>query len=174
MTVILGIDPGDRSVGVVLAVSRPRASLRLLESGTFQRPRSGLPVHPDEVDSLVSSVEELADEMVPDLVAIEGITRPSWFLGGGRAAANPEPLLATAVMLGACINAWSTIAPRVVLVPPGGNGGGPLGSYPALLVSDAERRLQRWEARTSGDTAKLRHERSAWDVALVASRMVIR
>ncbi|OLT35618.1 hypothetical protein BJF84_13410 [Rhodococcus sp. CUA-806] len=106
--------------------------------------------------------------VTPVVIAIEGITRPNWHMQG-RAAANPEPLLAAAIVLGN-IQAWATTTyGQYTEIPPGGNGGAPLSQYPDTLVSDAERRKPNWQNRI-GESGKLRHERSAFDVAHVAAR----
>lgn len=81
------------------------------------------------------------------LVAIEDIVHPSPHLG----LANMEGLLHTAQVLGALRSTF----PAAVLVRPGGHGSAPLASYPPELVGDREPK----------GTGKLRHARSAWDVA---------
>jgi len=53
---------------------------------------------------------------------------------------------------------------RLVVVPPGRNGSGPMAAYPAKL---------RPKAGKGRGRDNLRHERSAWDVA-GAARMIVR
>jgi hypothetical protein len=180
--IILGIDPGAVSTGLALMDAVVRGKPRLLGSATVTRSDRGyrdlgalLPVSDGYLEDVQMAADALGALVASiEYVAVEGVVRPTW-AGGlrGRAAANPEPLLATAVVLGyvkACFPP-GLISPTLVEVRPGGNGGGPLGSYPEALVSDREKSAPAWQTRVGGEQAKLRHERSAWDVALVASRL---
>lgn len=83
-----------------------------------------------------------------DLVAIEDTVAPSPHMG----LTNVSGLMTTERLLGALLWAF----PDAVLVPPAGNGSGPLSAYPEALRP------------TRGKGAGrdlLRHCRSAWDVA---------
>lgn len=95
----------------------------------------------------------LYEEYDADAVAIEGVQKPSPFMGksGNVSFTNVNGLLGTAMVLGAVLAALPAI-----VVPPGGNGSDPMGVYPVEL------RPTRGKG-AGGD--KLRHERSAWDVA---------
>ena len=80
------------------------------------------------------------------IVAVEDLVEPNPHLG----LSNVKGLMDTAQVLGALRAHFD-----VVLVAPGGNGSAPLQTYPAELVGDNEPK----------GTGKLRHARSAWDVA---------
>ncbi|SNS59126.1 hypothetical protein [Rhodococcoides kyotonense] len=187
MTVIvLGIDPGAVATGwALMRLDRGRSPVFLDAATTARskpadyRPTQHLPVEADYLKKLAATgalVARTAREaatangrpVAPIVVGIEGITRPNWHMNG-RAAANPEALIAAAIVLGN-IQAWATtqFGPYTE-IPPGGNGSAPLGTYPTQLVSDAERRKANWHAAI-GASGKLRHQRSAWDVALTAAR----
>ncbi|GAB7515151.1 hypothetical protein TSUKUMMB_00260 [Rhodococcus sp. no. 34] len=85
----------------------------------------------------------------------------------GRAAVDPTALLATAEILGAILGfPWTN---HVIQIRPNKNGSQPLGTYPGVLVSPGERRKAGWEARIGG--GQLRHARSAYDVARLASKL---
>lgn len=179
--IILGIDPGAVATGFALTGHKPRQRLTLLASATVLRTKSTqqLPVDPAYLHDVIDTCAQLTHSaerdafsdkgtVAPIRIAIEGLTRPNWHMHG-RAAANPEPLLAAAIVLGN-LQAWAvTTYGRYTEIPPGGNGSAILSQYPEPLVSDAERRKPNWQMRI-GETGKLRHERSAFDVALTASR----
>lgn len=155
---VVGIDPGGRDTGLIL-VDGARVSGRSVRSGGEL-----LPVSQDYVQAVLAEVAELvASTSERVVVCVEGVTRPSWHVQASAshgAAANPTGLIAAAVVLGAVMGAY----PHAVVVPPGGNGSKPLGAYPAGLVSEGERRKSGWELRVG--SGKLRHQRSAWDVAV--------
>lgn len=156
---VLGVDPGGRDTGIIL-VDGVRVGGRSVRS-----PGELLPVDQGYIQAVLSEIGGLvAGSSAPHevVVCVEGVTRPSWHVQASAsrgAAANPTGLIAAAVVLGAVLGTY----PNAVVVPPGGNGSRPLGAYPAGLVSDGERRKSGWELRVGG--GKLRHQRSAWDVA---------
>lgn len=183
---ILGIDPGAVATGFALMLAEKHQHPRLLTAETVLRvkpstykPTQFLPVEDDylthvvDTCALIVSTASLGafDSKVTDATfhaAIEGITRPNWHMHG-RAAANPEALLAAAIVLGN-IQAWAREQLGTYIeIPPSGNGSAPLATYPEPLVSDAERRKPNWQ-NAIGKTGKLRHQRSAWDIALTAAR----
>lgn len=147
MTTWVGIDPGGRYTGVVV-----RRGNDLLDHRTYTRPGTDdLP----ERSFLRRLMLELMDlvELHDAAVAVEGVQKPSPFMGktGNVSFSNVTGILGTAAVWGAVM----AILPAVV-IPPGGNGSGPMRAYPVELRP------------TTGKGAgkdKLRHERSAWDVA---------
>lgn len=168
--IVVGMDPGARSTGVVLVEIGARHTVAsLLHRVTLERRDEPLlDVSPGYLANVVGIVRDtiaLAPAAV-DLVAVEGIKRPGQFLGGtharggkGGAAADPSALMATAVVLGAILGrSW---APAELLVlPPGSNGSRLSAHYPAELLD------RDGIARPGG---KRRHERSAYDCAVQAA-----
>lgn len=156
---VLGVDPGGRDTGIIL-VDGVRVGGRSVRSAGEL-----LPVDQGYVQSVLSEIDGLiagSSDSRGVVVCVEGVTRPSWHVQASAsrgAAANPTGLIAAAVVLGAVLGRF----PGAVVVPPGGNGSRPLGAYPLGLVSEGERRKKGWELRVGG--GKLRHQRSAWDVA---------
>lgn len=156
---VLGVDPGGRDTGIILVDGARVAGRSVRSSGEL------LPVDQGyiqavlvEIDGLVAGVSTPGEVVV----CVEGVTRPSWHVQASAsrgAAANPTGLIAAAVVLGAVLGRF----PGAVVVAPGGNGSRPLGAYPVGLVSEGERRKSGWELRVG--SGKLRHQRSAWDVA---------
>lgn len=152
---VVGVDPGGRTTAVVLVgVEKPRFAL--VEN------RGELLLPPVEY---VSEVVGTVRDFVPEggcLVAVEGVNRPSWHVGGRKrgAASNPTGLLGACVVVGGLMIAF----PELVIVAPGGNGSRPLGCYPSWLVSERERRREGWELKIG--TGRFRHGRSAYDIAV--------
>lgn len=160
MTVTVGIDPGGRTTAIIAAdttTGEPLALVMVDNTGDL------LPLPVDYVRAVANDAQRLADQHNATTVRVEGINRPSWHVGGKAkgAATNPTGLLAAAQILGAVI---ATTTRPVEVIPPGRNGSRPMGAYPPALVSDGERRTPGWQTRTG--TGKLRHARSAYDVAL--------
>ena len=156
---VVGVDPGARATGIVLVTAGGVVSGVSVENvdGAL------LPPPGEYVERVVMAIRELVAPGVA--VAVESVTRPSWHVAKSAsrgAAGNPTALLGTAVVLGGVLGAY----PGAVLVRPGRNGSGPMGVYPEALVSVGERRKSGWELRVG--SGKLRHQRSAWDVALAA------
>ena len=184
--IILGIDPGAVATGVALMLTEKTERPHLLTAETVLRkkpalykPTQFLPVEDTYLTDVIATCARVLQTVslgvyaakVPDVtyrIAIEGITRPNWHMQG-RAAANPEALLAAAIVLGN-IQAWAReTLDHYTEITPSGNGSAPLATYPDTLVSDAERRKPNWRSAI-GKSGKLRHQRSAWDIALTASR----
>lgn len=152
---VVGVDPGARTTGIVLiGVDRPRFAL--VENG------GGLLFPPVEyVCEVVETVRDFQGGLNP-VVAVEGVNRPSWHVGGRKrgAASNPVGLLGACVVVGGLMVAF----PGLVVVPPGGNGSRPLGCYPSWLVGSGEKRRPGWELKVG--TGRFRHGRSAFDIAV--------
>ncbi|MDA8310697.1 MAG: hypothetical protein M0Z46_08790 [Actinomycetota bacterium] len=146
---ILGIDPGGRETGMVVVEldgsqrRAPRvARAVLIERGAGETEAA-------YVGEVVGALRELSDGC--RLIAVEGLVVPTPHL---RVIAL-SGLLGAAVVLGAVL----ATAPSATVVPPGGNGSGPLRAYPGELVGPGERAGAGWR----------RHLRSAWDIALAAA-----
>ena len=155
---VVGVDPGGRTTGIVAILSGG-----VVRTATVTNPGELLPL---EVGYLVDVVETVRDMVGGDGSAanlfVEDVKRPSWHVARDAkrgAATDPTGLLATAQVLGAIRAAF----PTAVLVPPRRNGSKPLGAYPEALVSAGERRKPGWQTRVG--TGKMRHLRSAWDIA---------
>lgn len=153
---IIGIDPGGRDAGVIL-----RSTSTLLYAATVHRADV-------ERDRFAGELLEAVDEArrhIPDgatlaAIGVEDVNEPSPHLG----IIALEPVLTTAVLLGAVLGYGYDPPLEVIVVPPGDNGSAPLGAYPSELVGPTERH---------GAYGKLRHVRSAWDVAGTAA-MILR
>lgn len=157
MSILIGLDPGARNTGIIAIQDDGHImAVTVTNSGAL------LPVPADYLaDVIGETLRLLTHDPLNPTIRVESITRPNWHVGkgqGGGSASNPEALLGTAQVLGAVMAHFDC-----ELIPPGRNGSKPLGAYPTDLVSDAERRKEGWEQRVGG--GKLRHVRSAWDVA---------
>lgn len=159
--VTLGVDPGSKQTGIVV-----RRGADLLDHVTIsrqadERARATVGLPASYLGSLRAAVAGLIDTHPVAVIAIEGVVRPNPHVNAGRTRASniidPTPIIATAVVLGYL---WA-LHPDAVIVPPGRNGSQPLLAYPRALVSKEETRLGMH--RVGG--GKLRHARSAWDVA---------
>lgn len=164
MSITIGVDPGGRTTAIVAVdttTSEPVALILVKNTGDL------LPLPADYLRAVAADVNRMASEHGAELVRVEGVTRPSWHVGGKAkgAATNPTGLLGAAQVLGAVVAA--TTAP-VEVIPPGRNGSLPNARYPVALVGEGERRRPGWETRTG--TGQLRHARSAYDVALGGAR----
>lgn len=157
---MLGIDPGGRHAGVVLRVGNQLLAHQVIEVAP---PRTDITAK--HTKATLAAIEAVLNgcpakdnpDWQPLLVAVESVVQPTPHMG----VIAVLHLLGTATLYGACLaHPWPG---RVIEVRPGGHGKGLLGSYPDDLVTAAERRkgLQ----RQAGDSALIRHCRSAWDVA---------
>ena len=164
MRTVLGIDPGARATGLcVLAGDQILAHQTVTSEGEI------FPAERRYVLAVLEAGALLLQTHDVDHVAVETITRPSWHMKG-RAAVDPTALLATAEVLGAVLGVdWPV---NVTQIRPNKNGSQPLGTYPGVLVSPGERRKAGWEARIGG--GQLRHARSAYDVARLATKLARR
>lgn len=166
--IVVGVDPGARRTGIV-AVSFEGPDRRLLADASVTGPRD-TPLDqpaPEYLAEIGAQLTELARLQRVDYLAIEGLVKPNPHLG----ITGVDALIAAAAALGAALSwAGGGRSPAVLVVRPGRNGSRPLGSYPAALVSAAERRDRGWQLRTAGK-GKLKDARSAWDVAVEAHRL---
>lgn len=151
MTPVVGIDPGGTNTGIVV-----REGDRLWFASTLHRALRPLPEYIADVLRVVDEAQHR-----PGLpIAVEDVTPPTGFRNGQRAPIDPASLIGTAAVLGAVLARY----PDAVVVPPGGHGSGPAGAYPPELIGPREGKAL---------TGRLRHCRSAWDVA-GAARLVAR
>lgn len=105
------------------------------------------------LDAVVDALEECGLRGL--WVAIEDVTPPNPHMG----IINVSGIITTAKVFGAVLGAY----PDAIVVPPAGHGSGPLGAYPQALRP------------TRGKGAgkdKLRHCRSAWDIAGAARTLL--
>lgn len=149
----IGVDPGGRDTGVIA-----RRGRELLYAATVHRgpTRSA---YLEEVLETVDLARRAAGPVPLAAIGVEDVNEPTGFRDGEREPIALEPLITTAMVAAAVIGRFA----GVVLVPPGHNGQGPLEVYPAELVGPRERH---------GRYGKLRHVRSAWDVAGLAAIIV--
>jgi hypothetical protein len=153
---IIGIDPGSRETGIVARCGDGTLAFHRLAVRTSTW---DLPDTADlcQVNEAVREVRAQAwyriGEQQDTILAIEGLTHPNPHVG----MANVLGALGTAMVLGAVLDCW----PGAIVVPPGQHGAGPLGVYPAAL------RPTRGQGRGHD---RLRHCRSAWDIAFTAEQ----
>lgn len=149
----MGIDPGARNTGVVV-----RQGIVLLDFETVIR------VGPEDLP-LAGYLQEVLrvvlgfwQKHVADMVAVEAVVAPSPFQGreSGPGFSNLDGILGTAMVVGAVEGFF----PHAISVPPARMGQAPLSAYPDAL---------RPTAGKGKGKDKLRHVRSAWDVAGAAS-----
>ena len=150
MTVIVGIDPGGRSTGIVV---RDGASLLyhdVVERSKGETMGEYLVRVCDGVKSAkYQSLRSGSMRAFAPPYAVEDLNDPNPHMG----IVNLRGLIDTAQVLGVILH----VHPSAIVVPPGRHGSAPLKSYPAELVG----------AREAKGTGRLRHCRSAWDIASV-------
>lgn len=163
-TVTLGIDPGGRSTGVVI-----RRRDELLAAAVIERhPSNVIDDHEyglalwvrqavEETDRLLGATLEVYGPAAVE-VAVETFRRPSPHARrtDGNSLTNVDGLLATAAVVGALTRRHGYITR---LVEPGGHGSRPDGTYPLELRPKAS------TTRKGPPADRLRHARSAWDIA---------
>ncbi len=153
MTVVIALDPGSKHSGICA-----RRGDELVEHLLLVR-------HPD--DDLRTWVKLNTKAVLdfyhrhsrshyqPPIVACEETVDPTPHMG----LTNTKGMRETAHVVGALMHIFGS---RLVLVPPGGHGQGPLASFPKTLVG----------AREKSGHGVLSHCRSAWSVAAAAADMV--
>ena len=157
MTVVIGVDPGGRTTGVVVREGDELLDFGLLERGEDERVDVYARRVVDRIDELMGSTQFYRQRR-PPIVAVEDVVAPSGFRDGRRQFARPDSLITTSIVLGALIGGCA-IPP--LLVRPNRNGDAPLQTYPAALVG----------AREKAGTGRLTHARSAWDIAAAGLSM---
>lgn len=145
--IVVGVDPGGRNTGVVV-----RDGQHCSHGVVVTRRGDG--VFPD-AEYLTQVCEAVAEAItiagMEAVVAIEGVVNPNPHMG----LSNPGGIIAAAMVLGAVLTRW----PEAVVVRPGGHGSGAIELYPPTLVG----------ARERNGAGKMRHARSAWDIAGVGA-----
>lgn len=173
---VIGVDPGYRHTGLVLRAGDRYVAHAIAARNPATYVADGELVPADYLASVVAAIRELEHTAAVDelerptrarspvtrlAVAVEGLRPPSPHVRrrDGRSTTDPTHVLAAAVVLGAVRDAY----PAALVVPPGRNGTQLLATYPPELVTPAERR--QGLNRPAGESALIRHARSAWDVA---------
>jgi len=168
---VLGIDPGGAHTGLCVRVGQNVVGQAVVAAPDVQSPH-GMLCSPAYLAVIREQVLDAVERGV-DLIAVEGVRRPNPHMNrsNGKSIIDPGPLIATGIVLGAVTELAAFLAIPVEWVPPGKNGSNPLYAYPEHLVSVGERRhgLSR-----VGGSSLLRHVRSAYDVAGMASSVMVR
>jgi hypothetical protein len=141
VTGVVGVDPGGRYCGIVARQVDAAVWAAVVTRDGDMAPYLA------EVQAAIFDAVTCKWPEESFTVAVEGLVTPTPHMG----TISLQGLLDTAVVLGAVMG-WY---PDAVVVPPGDNGAGPLGSYPSRLVG----------AREKLGAGHARHARSAWDVA---------
>lgn len=153
MKSVIGIDPGGRSTGIVLMVGGKLVDFAVIE-------RKGKDPLPDAgyLREVGSAAGRMAGTLIPGypLIAVEGLSKPTGFrkgaASGQKGFLNPLDLAGPAMVIGALVVTF----PGAVMVEPRGNGSKEWFAYPEQI-----------RPKPGGKGAdRLRHARSAWDVAL--------
>lgn len=162
--IVVGVDPGPADTGIT-SIRRDISGGVLIDHVTITHPRTPgrdlLQVSADYLEEVIDTVTAEVKITGAALVAVEGVVRPNWHVtdktGGGRAAANPEAIIATGIVVGAVIANRRRFGVPLVVIRPGKNGKKhEMDRYPAAL--------QPAGGKGKGYD-KLRHVRSAYDVA---------
>lgn len=159
--VALGCDPGSVDAGIVVRRGSEVLAHRTVHRAADEDGPRGIGVGPAHLTAVVNAMRELEAEFDPDLIGVEGLRPPNPHQRrrDGNSVINPRYLLGAAAGYGAVLVAF----PKATIVPPGKNGSAFLGTYPLELVGPRERNSPGWQLRVG--TGKLRHVRSAWDIA---------
>lgn len=158
MTPIVGVDPGSRSTGIVTRDGDELVSFLVVENDDWELGRYVAAVT-EAVHTQWWLVEDRALRAGPPRIAVEDVTRPNVWHQGKRQLLDPTAAIETAKVMGAIVGRW----PRAVIVAAAGNGKSPLAAYPPELVGPRE---------TTGSGGRLRHARSAWDIAGVGAKLL--
>lgn len=175
---VIGVDPGATHTGIVVAEFSGSMTGTVMHQQTLHRPspiEEFLPIENEYLVEVRRTLEDLIAKWRPDYAGVETVNRPSWWIGGRAKPANPEPIIATAIILGVAMGVALDRFPawEVYQIPPDGNGAGVFGYYPECLVSKRERGQLNWRTRQAGKGVHC-HERSAYDVAVQTTRTVRR
>lgn len=163
--VVVGVDPGGRDTGIIVRWQDQVIDHLTVHRAEDEAPDHGIgPVYLGAIRDGVRAMDRIAGRCGSHrscgvVVAVEAVTVPKGFAGGKKRFVAPKDSIA----LGMAFAAALTAVDGAVVVPVGGNGYGALCSYPDELVSAAERR--HGMNREAPQSSKLRHLRSAWDVA---------
>ena len=167
----VGVDPGSRSTGITARNGHDVVAWDVVERSADETEVGPGVDYIRAVLAGINSMHTTVLDTVPALrmvrFAVEGVRRPNPHVNrrNGKATTDPTGVIGAAMVLGAVLADLAAI-----VVPPGGNGSGLLASYPHALVTDAERR--KGVNRPAGQSAAIRHARSAWDVSVKAEQML--
>jgi hypothetical protein len=147
---IIGVDPGANETGIVMRQGDDLwGHYVVVRKGSWSS-------YFDNIHHLVMSLwSDQTRFRIQPHVAVEDVDPPNPHLG----TINPNGLIGTAKVWGSIISSF----PDTIEVPTGRNGSGPFSAYPEALRP------------TRGKGAgkdKLRHARSAWDVAGAAATIL--
>lgn len=156
----VGVDPGGRATGIVVRRGTELLWWAVLEREGDDDPVRGVGVAARTVEMVLAGIGTALHHAGPGAhLAVEGVTAPVPHINGKVRIIDPAPTIAAAVVLGGIL----ALHPKAVVVPPNRHGHGLLMAYPPELVTDAERRSGL--RREAGQSALVRHARSAWDCA---------
>lgn len=152
---VLAVDPGGRYCGIVLLV----AGDLLEHAEVIDRRKLTAAPHelPDWLDATLARLTDLAVELRPDVIAVEGVRAPNPHVRrrDGNALTNPTGIIDTAAVYGAIVGTFGALT-----IAPGGNGSLIADAYPASIRSGARLGGPSEHARSAFDvarTARLRH-----------------
>ena len=159
MTPIVGVDPGQRSTGIVTRDGAELLAHLVVEAEDSWELGRYIAVVTEAVHTQWWLVEDRALRAGPPRIAVEDVTRPNVWHQGKRQLLDPTAAIETAKVMGAIVGRW----PRAVVVAPAGNGKSPLAAYPPELVGPRE---------TTRSGGRRRHARSAWDIAGAGAKLL--
>lgn len=169
--IVVGVDPGARDTGVTIVdtphtagTSRP-ATVLVLASLTVSTPKRPhlVNVPPVYLRDVCVAITDALSTYGAELIAVEGVTKPTGFAHGRKAMLDPSVLVATGVVFGAVLGrSWGV---PLVVVRPGGNGHRAWATYPHEVRSAADERAAAATPFAPAGDGQRRHERSAFDVA---------
>lgn len=146
---LLGVDPGGRTTGWCVTDGDQPVAADVVDRGEE-------PMH-EYAYGVASLVRSLAHDHDVGLVCVEGLV-------GVTPHVRDRPISPTGLLQASCVfgavmallTDGALDGPRCEVVRPGGHGSKPLLAYPSSLVG----------ARETKGTGRMRHARSAYDVAL--------
>jgi hypothetical protein len=157
VTAVVGCDPGGRETGVVARLGDEVLWHAVIKADLTEPVVAYLDAVHQAVELALSAAIDASGDPLP-LIGVEGVVPPSPFFKGSYQSINVGGLINAAVVLGAVVGTHCTPAERIIIVPPAGHGANrPLRlCYPPELIGERE---------GEAGEGKLRHCRSAWDVA---------
>lgn len=179
--IALGIDPGARWTAFALidttdTTRRPELidalTIDRRDESLYAGRRGGIPEGASQLadpldlpDEYLEAVAQTAtilgnhDSAPPNVIGVEWIRRPSWRVAGREKPLDPGAILATAIVAGVILGELRRNPTHLERVRPMGNGRLlPLTAYPDPIST------------TGAGHDKHRHERSAYDVAMLAAQ----
>ena len=154
MSIVIGIDPGARFVGVCVVDTSEEN--KVLLSSTYVRP-DDMP----QVAWAVHAVEQVKADILTKFpgakIGIEDVTSPQAYKNGKLQLLNPSNTIKLAIVVGA----FAREIPYAVMVRPGKNGSQEV--YPEVLTGVRPKTLP----GVNQKAGTRNHERSAFDIALL-------